>query len=60
MTSFDWTSLIYLLGIGGLFYWMMKRGGCGMHAHGHQHHDRAQETADGRPTDRQHTHHHGR
>jgi len=28
------SSLIYFLAFGGLFYWMMKRGGCGMHGHG--------------------------
>jgi len=30
------TSLLWLLGIGALFYWMMRKGGCGMHA-GHSH-----------------------
>lgn len=59
MTSNAWTSLIYFLVIGGLFYWMMKRGGCGMHAHGHHHHDRAQGSADDRPSDQRHGHHHG-
>ncbi len=34
----DWniSSLLWFLGIGGLFYWMMKRGGCGMHGN-HSH-----------------------
>jgi len=29
----DWnvSSLLWLLGTGALFYWMMKSGGCGMH-----------------------------
>ncbi len=35
----DWSdisSLLWLLGIAGLFYWMMKKGGCGMHgSHSH-------------------------
>jgi len=29
-----WTGVVYFLGFGLLFYWMMRRGGCGMHAHG--------------------------
>jgi YHS domain-containing protein len=28
------TSLLYFLAFGFFFYWMMKRGGCGTHAHG--------------------------
>ncbi len=28
------TSLLYFLALGFFFYWMMKRGGCGMHSHG--------------------------
>ena len=28
------TSLLYFLAFGLFFYWMMKKGGCGMHAHG--------------------------
>ena len=36
------SSLAWLLGIGALFYWMMRKGGCGMHSGhsnggGHQH-----------------------
>ena len=35
-------SLLYFLGFGLFFYWMMKKGGCGMHAHGgHGGHDHA-------------------
>lgn len=39
----DWNSirgLLWLLGIGALFYWMMRKGGCGMssgHSHGGGH-----------------------
>ena len=29
------TSLLYFLAFGFVFYWMMKKGGCGMHSHGH-------------------------
>jgi hypothetical protein len=29
------TSLLWWVVIGGLFFWMMRRGGCGMMAHGH-------------------------
>jgi len=32
------TSLIYFLTFGFLFYWMMKRGGGGKHARGHEEH----------------------
>jgi len=35
MTNDALTGLAYFLGFGVLFYWMMKNGGCGMHAHGH-------------------------
>lgn len=35
MTNSAWTSLLYFLAFGFLFYWMMKKGGCGMHTHGH-------------------------
>jgi Cu+-exporting ATPase len=32
------TSLLYFLAFGLFFYWMMKKGGCGMHTHGgHDH-----------------------
>jgi len=32
------TSWLWLLGFGALFFWMMRKGGCGMHgAHGHSH-----------------------
>ena len=34
MDSNGLTSLLYFLAFGLFFYWMMKRGGCGMHAHG--------------------------
>lgn len=34
MDSSGLTSLVYLLAFGLFFYWMMKRAGCGMHAHG--------------------------
>ncbi len=34
MSSSTWTSLLYFLGFGLFFYWMMKKGGCGMHGHG--------------------------
>lgn len=30
------TNLLWWLVVGGLFYWMMRRGGCGMHG-GHSH-----------------------
>lgn len=34
------SSVLYFLGFGLLFYWMMKKGGCGMHGHGgHGHQD---------------------
>lgn len=37
------SSLLWVVGAGGLFYWMMRGGGCGGHAHGgtggHQHDD---------------------
>jgi len=36
MNSINLTSLLWFLGIGLLFYWMMRKGGCGMHA-GHSH-----------------------
>ena len=40
MDSNGLTSLLYFLAFGLFFYWMMKRGGCGMHAHGgHTGHD---------------------
>jgi len=34
------SSVLYFLAFGLLFYWMMRRGGCGMHGHGGhaQHH----------------------
>jgi P-type Cu+ transporter len=35
MTTNALTSLLYFLAFGFLFYWMMKKGGCGMHSHGH-------------------------
>jgi Cu+-exporting ATPase len=42
MGSNGLTSLLYFLAFGLFFYWMMKRGGCGMHAHGgHGGHDHA-------------------
>ena len=32
------SSLLWLFAFGGMFYWMMKKGGCGMHGgHSHQH-----------------------
>jgi len=37
MTNSALTSLLYFLAFGFLFYWMMKKGGCGMHGHGHGH-----------------------
>ncbi len=37
MTNSALTSLLYFLAFGFLFYWMMKKGGCGMHGHGHDH-----------------------
>lgn len=33
------TSLLYFLAFGLFFYWMMKKGGCGMHGHGGHDHD---------------------
>jgi Cu+-exporting ATPase len=42
MGSDGLTSLLYFLAFGLFFYWMMRRGGCGMHAHGgHGGHDHA-------------------
>ncbi len=35
MTTDTLTSLAYFLAFGFLFHWMMKKGGCGMHSHGH-------------------------
>jgi YHS domain-containing protein len=35
MTSNALTSLLYFLAFGFLFYWMMRKGGCGMHGHRH-------------------------
>lgn len=29
------SGLLWLLAIGGLFYWMMRKGGCGMQGHSH-------------------------
>jgi len=29
------SSLLYFLVVGLFFYWMMRKGGCGMHGHGH-------------------------
>jgi hypothetical protein len=34
MSDTGLTSLLYFLAFGALFYWMMKRGGCGMSSHG--------------------------
>lgn len=36
MDSNNLSSLLWLLAIGGLFYWMMRKGGCGGHG-GHAH-----------------------
>jgi len=42
MGSNGLTSLLYFLAFGLFFYWMMKRGGCGMLCHGsHGGHDHA-------------------
>jgi len=59
MSSNSVTSLIYFLAFGFLFYWMMKKGGCGVHAHGHAHHERARESQEDGPADQQRAHHHG-
>lgn len=29
-----WESILWFLIFGGLFYFMMRMGGCGMHSHG--------------------------
>jgi len=55
------TSFLYLAGIGLFFYWMMRRGGCGMHGgHGHDGHGHGGGDHDD-PGDhddqRQHRHH---
>lgn len=46
------SSLLWLLAIGGLFFWMMRRGGCGAHGgqpdSGHSHGGGGGETNDGR------------
>jgi Cu+-exporting ATPase len=39
-------SLLYVLIFGFFFYWMMKRGGCGMHSHG-GHGDHGRRHGDG-------------
>ena len=52
-------SLLWWVAIGLLFFWLMRRGGCGMgHGHGHGHreeHDRpnghASRSASGKPID---------
>jgi hypothetical protein len=37
------TSVLYFLAFGFFFYWMMKKGGCGMHSHGsHADHGRSE------------------
>ncbi|MCZ7618939.1 MAG: YHS domain-containing protein [Myxococcota bacterium] len=42
MGSNGLTSLLYFLAFGLFFYWIMKKGGCGLHAHGsHGRHDHA-------------------
>jgi len=44
------TSLLYFLGFGLFFYWMMRKGGCGMHGHGdhsgHRHGEDAPSNTD--------------
>ena len=43
MASDGISSLLYFLAFGLFFYWMMRKGGCGMHghgAHGHPGHGR--------------------
>ena len=53
MGSNGLTSLLYFLAFGLFFYWMMKRGGCGMHAHGghggHDHGGHERDAAAGPP-----------
>ena len=50
MSNSTLTSLLYFLAFGFLFYWMMKKGGCGMHAHsGHSGHSGHGEHKSGAP-----------
>lgn len=50
MNTDSLTSLLYFLGFGLFFYWIMRNGGCGMHAHGrhadHRGHDTAPASVD--------------
>ncbi len=53
MNSNAWMSLLSFVGIGALFLWVMRAGGCGAHAHGgtggHRHgheHGSAAETTE--------------
>jgi len=46
------SSMLYFVGFGLLFYWMMKKGGCGMHGHGghghqHEHSGHGSQSGDG-------------